>query len=159
LHLCSVFPSSFRKFEEWATQYGPVFSVRQGFTTIVVVARYKAAVEIMERRGAHLADRPTSISAGETVSGGNRLLLTPLGDRFKKMRKLGFFFVSASDSSDGEMFGRALHIYLQPKSMQMHAPLFMKNAKRHILDILMMPQLHHEHAKRSVCFHCSFHAS
>lgn len=81
---------AFRKFDEWATEYGPVFSLRQGFTTIIVITRYRAAVEIMERRGAYLADRPVSIAAGETVSGGNRLLLIPVGERFKRMRRSCF---------------------------------------------------------------------
>lgn len=90
LHLFSVSSSAFRKFDEWATEYGPVFSLRQGFTTIIVITRYRAAVEIMERRGAYLADRPVSIAAGETVSGGNRLLLIPVGERFKRMRRSCF---------------------------------------------------------------------
>ena len=41
----------------------------------------------MEREGAALVDRPLSISAGETLSGGMRVLLTPAGERFKKMRR------------------------------------------------------------------------
>jgi hypothetical protein len=41
----------------------------------------------MEREGAVLVDRPVSVSAGETLSGGMRVLLTPAGERFKKMRK------------------------------------------------------------------------
>jgi hypothetical protein len=47
----------------------------------------QAAVDIMEREGAALVDRPLSISAGETLSGGMRALLTPAGERFKKMRR------------------------------------------------------------------------
>ena len=79
--------SAYRRFEEWTKIYGPVFSLRQGSTTIVIVGRYQAAVEIMEREGASLVDRPVSIAAGETLSGGMRMLLTPAGERFKKMRK------------------------------------------------------------------------
>ena len=79
--------SAYRKFEEWTQQYGPVFSLRQGRTTVIVVGRMQAAVDIMEREGAALLDRPLSISAGETLSGGMRVLLTPAGERFKKMRR------------------------------------------------------------------------
>jgi hypothetical protein len=84
---CLHLASAYRRFEEWTKTYGPVFSLRQGFTTVIIVGRYQAAVEIMEREGASLADRPVSIAAGETLSGGMRVLLTPAGERFKKMRK------------------------------------------------------------------------
>jgi len=79
--------SSYRHFEEWAKTYGPVFSLRQGLQTLVIINRVDAAVEIMEKEGAHLADRPRSIAAGEVLSGGMRMLLTPQGERIKKMRK------------------------------------------------------------------------
>ncbi|GLB36895.1 putative cytochrome p450 [Lyophyllum shimeji] len=120
---------AYRRFEEWTKQYGPVFSLRQGLTTVIVIGRYDAAVEIMEREGAHLADRPLSISAGETLSGGMRVLLTPFGERFKKMRK-------------------ALHAHLSPKVVQSYGPVLMRSAKQHILDILDNPDIHQEHAKR-----------
>jgi hypothetical protein len=84
------FCSGYRKFEEWTKEYGPVFSLRQGTTITVVIGRLQAAIDIMEKEGAHTADRPLSISAGETLSGGMRLLLTPAGDRFKKLRRYAF---------------------------------------------------------------------
>ena len=64
-----------------------MFKLRQGTTTIIVINRMQAAIDIMEKEGAALADRPAYISAGETLSGGMRLLLTPAGERFKKMRR------------------------------------------------------------------------
>ncbi|KAF8639385.1 hypothetical protein AX17_001541 [Amanita inopinata Kibby_2008] len=120
---------AYRKFEEWTQEYGPVFSLRQGLETVVVVGRLQAAVDIMEKEGAALVDRPRSISAGETLSGGMRLLLTPAGERFKKMR-------------------RALHAYLQPKIVANYGPVLMARAKQHVLDILENPEGHQDHAKR-----------
>jgi hypothetical protein len=83
--------SGYRKFEEWTKEYGPVFSLRQGTTITIVIGRLQAAVDILEKESAHTADRPLSISAGETLSGGMRLLLTPAGDRLKKLRRYAFF--------------------------------------------------------------------
>lgn len=79
--------SAYRKFEEWTKKYGPVFSLRQGFQTIIVIGRLQAVSDIMEKEGAYLVDRPLSISAGETLSGGMRVLLTPAGNRIRKMRR------------------------------------------------------------------------
>ena len=91
--------SAYRKFEEWTKEYGPVFSLRQGFQTIIVIGRIQAAIDIMEKEGANLVDRPQNISAGETLSGGMRVLLTPAGDRFKKMRRWAFDFFDLFASS------------------------------------------------------------
>lgn len=120
---------AYRHFEELTKEYGPVFSLRQGFQTVVVIGRMQAAIDIMEKEGAALVDRPLNISAGETLSGGMRVLLTPAGERFKKMR-------------------RALHAHLQPKSVASYAPVLMKNARQHILDLLDDPKNHQDHAKR-----------
>lgn len=120
---------AYRHFEELTKEYGPMFTIRQGFENVIVIGRMQAAIDIMEKEGAALVDRPTSISAGETLSGGMRVLLTPAGERFKKMR-------------------RALHSHLQPKVVQSYGPVLMRNARQHIIDILEDPSQHQEHAKR-----------
>lgn len=120
---------AYRKFEEWTKTYGPIFYLRQGLTPIFVVGRYQAALDIMEREGTALADRPRSIAAGETLSGGMRVMFTPSGVRHKKMRK-------------------ALHAYLSPTAVQSHQPILMRAAREHILDILENPHIHQMHARR-----------
>ncbi|KAF9527924.1 cytochrome P450 [Crepidotus variabilis] len=119
---------AYRHFEKWTQEYGPAFTIRQGLTTTVVIGRLQAAIDIMEKEGAATVDRPRNISAGETLSGGMRVLLTPAGERFKKMR-------------------RALHAHLQPKSITNYAPVLEKNAKRHVFDIIEDPSNHQDHAK------------
>ncbi|TFK52811.1 cytochrome P450 [Heliocybe sulcata] len=122
-------PHAHRKFEEWTKEYGPVFTLRQGRKLLIVVGRYQAAVDILEKEGANTADRPRSISSGETLSGGMRTLLVGAGDRLKKLR-------------------RALHSQLQPKVVETYEPIQMANAKNVILDILENPSAHQAHAKR-----------
>ncbi len=79
--------SGHRKFEEWTKEYGPVFTLRQGSQTIIIIGRIQAAIDIMEKDGAHTMDRPRSIAAGETLGGGMRVLMTRPGERHKKMRR------------------------------------------------------------------------
>lgn len=104
--------SAYRKFEEWTKEYGPVFSLKQGFQTIIVIGRVQAAIDIMEKEGASLVDRPQNIAAGETLSGGMRVLLTPAGERFKKMRRQALYFghCSVSKSSNQLRLERYIHI-------------------------------------------------
>jgi len=64
-----------------------MFTIRQGFTPTIIIGRMQAAIDILEKEGAATNDRPVFISAGETLSGGMRVLLTPAGERFKKMRR------------------------------------------------------------------------
>jgi hypothetical protein len=44
-------------------------------------------VDIMQKHGADLVDRPPNIAAGEIMSGGMRTLLVGAGERIKKLRK------------------------------------------------------------------------
>jgi len=104
-----------------------VFSLKTLFQTTIVIGRLEAAIDIMEKEGAFLADRPRNIP-GETMSGGMRLLLTPAGERCKKMR-------------------RALHAYLQPKIVATYKTVFMGRAKQHILGILSKPERHQDYAR------------
>ncbi|KAG5652857.1 hypothetical protein H0H81_003356 [Sphagnurus paluster] len=124
-------PSAFayRKFEEWTKIYGLIFYLRQGLTPIFVIGRYQAAVDVMEREGAALFDRPVSIAAGETLSGGMRVVLTPAGERLKKMRK-------------------ALHAHLSQAAVQSYGPILMRTARQHLLDLLESPEIHQQHARR-----------
>uniref|UniRef100_A0A0W0F7D6 Putative cytochrome P450 n=1 Tax=Moniliophthora roreri TaxID=221103 RepID=A0A0W0F7D6_MONRR len=110
---------AYRRFEKWTQEYGPVFTLRQGFNRIIVIGRFQAAVDIMEKEGAFLVDRPLSIAAGETLSGGMRVLLTPAGERFKKLRRVSSY-----------------------------SPVLMKTARQHMLDIVEDPDRHQDHAKR-----------
>ncbi|KAE9402946.1 cytochrome P450 [Gymnopus androsaceus JB14] len=112
----------YRRFEQWTQEYGPVFSLRQGIPGLggnrtIIIGRHQAAVEIMEKHGADLSDRPTSIAAGETLSGGMRVLLTRSGERFKKLRK-------------------ALQSHLQPKSIASYHPVLTQTARQHMFDII-----------------------
>lgn len=47
----------------------------------------QAAVDIMEKQSVSLVDRPRLIAAGEILSGGLSIVLTPAGDKFRRMRR------------------------------------------------------------------------
>lgn len=115
------------KNEEWTKQYGAVFALKGWFRTTIIIGRFQEALEMMEKEGAVLADRPRNIP-GETLSGGMRLLLTPAGERCRKMR-------------------RALHTYLQPRIVATYDSILMGRARHHILGIIAEPSKHHDHAR------------
>ncbi|KAG0696985.1 cytochrome P450 [Suillus ampliporus] len=111
----------------WIDEYGPLITLRSGFEKVVIIGRYKAAVDIMETQGSSVADRPHKIAAGEIFSGGLRLAFISFGDRFRRMR-------------------RALHTHLQLKAVEAYEPLQMSHAKNTVLDILNDPCNFRNHA-------------
>ncbi|KAG2342045.1 cytochrome P450 [Suillus weaverae] len=111
---------SFLTIAGWINEYGPLITVRSGLRKVVIIGRYKAAMDIMEHQGAVLADRPRMIAAGEILSGGLGLTLTPFGEKFRRKR-------------------RALHTHLQPKAVEAYQPLLTSQVKNLVLDILDDP--------------------
>ncbi|KAH9474283.1 Cytochrome P450 monooxygenase 64 [Psilocybe cubensis] len=116
-------------FESLTQQYGPIFTLRQGFNTVIVIGRLRAAADIMEKEGLATVDRPRSIAVGDTLSGGMRLVMTPVGEQFRKFR-------------------RAIHSHLRPQILPDYAVIIARNAKQHIIDIINDPSNHQGHAKR-----------
>ncbi|KAG1748508.1 cytochrome P450 [Suillus paluster] len=104
----------------WIDEYGPLITIRSGTEKIVIIGRHSAAVDIMEKQGALLADRPRFVAAGEMLGGGLGILFTSTGDRLRRMR-------------------RALHAHLQPKVAEEYQPLQMSHAKNTILNMLEDP--------------------
>ncbi|OAX30774.1 cytochrome P450, partial [Rhizopogon vinicolor AM-OR11-026] len=119
-------------FTDFVRKYGPVVSFRQGSQVIIVIGNrpfHQAAMDIMEKEGASLVDRPRSIAAGEMLSGGMRILMARSGDRFRRLRK-------------------ALATHLQPKAVQAYQEIQRENAGNFILDLLNDPKNHQHHADR-----------
>ncbi|KAG1852411.1 cytochrome P450 [Suillus subalutaceus] len=117
------------QFARWTEQYGPVFSLKQGHRIFVIIGRYQAAVDIMEKEAGNLGDRPRSIAVQETLSDGMRIVLEGSGEKLRRLR-------------------RVLHAGLQPKVAETYEPIQTRNAKNLILDILNDPKNHQGHAMR-----------
>ncbi|OAX33123.1 cytochrome P450, partial [Rhizopogon vinicolor AM-OR11-026] len=120
--------NSFLTVAEWIDQHGPLITIRSAFEKIVIIGRHKAAVDIMEKQSGSLVDRPRLIAAGEILSGGLSLVLTPSGDRFRRMRS-------------------ALHTHLRPQAAEAYQPLQMSYAKNTVLDILQDSRNFQNHAR------------
>ncbi|KAG1718436.1 cytochrome P450 [Suillus lakei] len=111
----------------WIDEHGPLVTIRFGTEKIIVIGRYNAVVDIMEKQGGSLADRPHLVAAGEILCGGLSIIFTPAGSMWRRMR-------------------RALHTHLQPKSAEEYEPLQILHAKNMVLDILEDPANFQNHA-------------
>ncbi|KAG0696211.1 cytochrome P450 [Suillus ampliporus] len=112
----------------WIEEYGSLITIRSRLENIVIIGRYKAAVDIMEDQGRSVADRPRMIAAGEIFRGGLSLGFQPFGDRMRRLRK-------------------AIHTHLQPKAAGAYEPLQISHAKSTVLHILDDPYNFQDHVK------------
>ncbi|KAG0695609.1 cytochrome P450 [Suillus ampliporus] len=117
--------NSFLTIGEWIDEYGPVITIRSGLEHIVMIGRYKAAVDIMETQGKWLADRPRMV-AGEIFTNGMNITFVPFGERFRRLR-------------------RALHTHLQPKAAESYQPLQISLARDIVFNILEDPSNFQNH--------------
>ncbi|KAG1785220.1 cytochrome P450 [Suillus plorans] len=129
--LGNTMPKSYAPFQfaRWTEQYGPMFSLKQGHRIFVIIGRQQAAVDIMEKEGANLANRPRSIAAQETLTDRLGLLLEGSGEIFRRLRWV-------------------LHAGLQPKVAETYEPIQTGHSKNLVLDILNDPNNHQGHAMR-----------
>lgn len=109
--------------------HGPVFSLRLGTRRFVFITRYQAAVDIMEKQGASIADRPRSIAAGEVLSGGLRISMGSSPETHRLLR-------------------RVMHSQLQSKVAITYEGVQTQSAKNLALDLLDDPVNHQMHLKR-----------
>ncbi|KAG2125140.1 cytochrome P450 [Suillus clintonianus] len=112
--------NSFLTIARWIDEYGPLITIRPRSEKIVIIGRYKAALDILEDHGKLTADRPRMIAAGEIFNGGMGIGFAHWGDRLRRMR-------------------RALHTHLQPKAASAYEPLQMSHVKNTVLGILNDP--------------------
>lgn len=116
-------------FAQWIATYGPIISLRLGPKVMIIIGRHQESVDIMEKEGGLLADRPRAVAAGEILSQGLRMILAPAGEQFRRLRK-------------------AAHTHLQAKAAESYAPIQMNAARDVIFDILDNPKEHQAAANR-----------
>ncbi|KAK0466477.1 cytochrome P450 [Armillaria novae-zelandiae] len=119
---------AFLKYEEWTKEYGPVYSLTRFGKVYIVVGRYDAAVELMEKGGTQTSDRPRAIAASDTFSGGLRSILL-------------------NDTPRWRTLNRAFHSHLKTNRAAAYEPIQLYHAKRMILNILDSPEKFTTHTK------------
>ncbi|KAG2133694.1 cytochrome P450 [Suillus clintonianus] len=117
---------SYLTVEKWIEELGPVISFRSGTRRIVIIGRHKAAVDILEKQGGVSNDRPSMISTGDMLSGGQSIAFSHAGDRVHQMR-------------------RALHSHLGPRVVDLYEPIQLSYAKHAVVDILDDPSKFQNH--------------
>lgn len=73
---------------EWTKQYGPIFRLKAGKDTIIVLGTMQAARDLLDKKSKIYSSRPRSVMAFENVSKGLRPVLMPDNEQWKTARRL-----------------------------------------------------------------------
>ncbi|EXJ84074.1 hypothetical protein A1O3_04741 [Capronia epimyces CBS 606.96] len=82
-------PSSgmYRQFREWAKEYGSVFSLKFGPSSIIVLCDREAIHELLDKKGSIYSDRPTTY-VGNLLTKGDHIAISPADAMWREKRKV-----------------------------------------------------------------------
>ncbi|KAK5130310.1 hypothetical protein LTR08_002234 [Meristemomyces frigidus] len=75
------------QFTKWAREYGGLYTLKLGTGTAVVITSPRLVKELVDKKGAKYAARPSSYVA-RLISGGDHILLMEYGAQWRETRKL-----------------------------------------------------------------------
>ena len=84
----------FRRFTEWARQYGGIFSLKLGPGTAVVISSPALVKDLLDRRSTIYSSRPPSYVSNELITRGDHILTRTNDDTWRLQRKLVHQFFS-----------------------------------------------------------------
>jgi cytochrome P450 len=72
-----------KTFQDWHKKYGPIFSLKLGLETVIVLGDHHTSKELLDKRGGIYSSRPRAIIAGECMTKGLNTSLLPYGSQWK----------------------------------------------------------------------------
>jgi cytochrome P450 len=118
------------KFKEWADQYGSVYSLKIGRTTMIVLSDREAVFELLSRRGAHYNSRPVDKQI-DAALGEENLSLMYEGPVWRAQRKI-------------------VSTYLSPKNLDtVLQPIQVAEVSQLMYDLLTKPEGFYDSVKRT----------
>ncbi|GIZ40708.1 hypothetical protein CKM354_000403600 [Cercospora kikuchii] len=73
--------------QKWAQEYGPVYSLMLGTTTMIVLSSDEAVKDLLDRRSGNYSDRPNMFIGQTIASGGLRLVVMRYGKFWRMIHK------------------------------------------------------------------------
>lgn len=113
-----------KQFKEWHKIYGPIFWLKVGQMTIILIGSHQAAKDILGKRTAIYSSRPRMIVAGECVARDLDTGLMPYGPKWRR-------FHSFQSS------------FLNSRKCQLYRPL-QDLGSRHLFNLLSSNNFKHE---------------
>ncbi|KAM5353164.1 hypothetical protein ACJZ2D_016944 [Fusarium nematophilum] len=78
----------YKQFEKWAQEYGPIYSIKLGVQTMIVLSSGGIVKELIDRRSASTNERGEHYIAHDILGDGERILQMHYGHKWRLSRKL-----------------------------------------------------------------------
>jgi cytochrome P450 len=75
-------------YQQWTKEYGPIFSLKFGFSNIIMLGNWQAADDLLNKRSAIYPSRPHFPMGNDVVSKDNRSLLMRYGPKWRANSKI-----------------------------------------------------------------------
>ncbi|KAF3480833.1 cytochrome P450 2D18 [Arthroderma uncinatum] len=119
------------KFTEWAAEYGPIFSLKVGPSTVVVLSSPYMIKQLVDKQSATYSDRPKFYIADHLVMQGDHLMFMSPDPRWRRGRKLyhQYFNESMCEKKhvcvqNAEAVQLLRDLYIQPDDFMGHCKRF-----------------------------------
>lgn len=76
------------RFTKWAKEYGPIFSLRLGHRTAIIINDCSIAKDLLDKKSAIYSNRPHSYVTHDLITRGDHLLMMNCGAKWRLLRKL-----------------------------------------------------------------------
>ena len=77
-----------RTYRDWSKIYGPIFSLKYGGDTIIMLSNHTTARDLLDKRSNIYSSRPHLTMGHDNVSKGNRSLLLPYGPKYRRHQRI-----------------------------------------------------------------------
>ncbi|KAI1816873.1 putative cytochrome P450 [Poronia punctata] len=117
------------QFQQWAEEYGPIYSLMLGSKTMIVLSSDHAIKDLLDKRSAIYSDRMDMYIGQTIISGGLRVLMMHYGPTWRKVRGI-------------------MHKLLNVHAARAFAPFQVLENQQMLHDILNDPKDYTQHVRR-----------
>ena len=115
--------------QQWAKEYGPVYSLILGTQTLIILSSPEAIKELLDKRSNIYSSRPNLYISQNLISGGNRMVLMKYDERWRMIRKM-------------------CHSLLNVQAARTYVPYQLLESKQMLNDLLDTPDDFVNHMRR-----------
>ena len=112
------------RFQEWAKEYGPIYTIWLGRRPTIIVSDPNIAVELLEKRSNKYSSRPRFVAMGEIYWDMASVLVQPYGKKWSIRRKLLHSALTANalegykQVQEAEACRLSFQLYSQPQDWE-----------------------------------------
>jgi cytochrome P450 len=129
LHLLLSTNDVHLKFQKWAEEYGPIYSLILGTKTMIVLNHRQAVKDLLDHKSTQYSSRPDMYIGQDLISGGYRLVFMKYNDEWRLARKM-------------------IHNLLNVKKAVDYVPYQELELKQMLSDMIDEPTGFHDHVRR-----------